>query len=260
MAGTMAGVRVEYEVAAGVGLSPPPIETPEAKERSEMTRSPLVVAAVLAAGLVLAACGAAPAGHGAAPKGSSSTSAKATPTPTAKALSAAAAAEAGFRAWAEASVILTGGGPGGMPAASFPAAATDLLVLGRAYALPGWRTALGKGLVLVETPTGCQASIQHVEGSFSVPARSGSTALVVAFYGACVTTAGGTRYVVEPASHAPTAAGTYVLLGSMVPLPPVGGLPDLPKTVWTPTVVATCTTGWVQGAGAQLPGGVVPGC
>ena len=222
-----------------------------------MTRSPLMAAAVLAAGLLVAACGAAPAGHGGAGKGTSSPSAKATPTPTAKPLSAVAAAEAGFGAWGQASVLLTGP----MPASSRPAAARDLVVLGRAFALPGWRTALGKGLVLVETPPGCQARWNHVAGSFVVSGPGGvaEAALVVHTSGACTTSAGGVVYVQNPASG-PKSSATWVLLGAMVPLPPVAGLPGLPTTVWTPTVVATCTTGWVEGAGADLPGGAVPGC
>lgn len=218
-----------------------------------MTRSPLMAAAVLAAGLLVAACGAAPAGQhgGGAPK------AKATPTPTAKPLSAAAAAEAGFRAWAEASDLLTGP----MPASSRPAAAEDILVLGRAFAMPGWRTAVGKGLVLVETPAGCQASLNHLVGEFAVPqvAGAGPVALVDHEFGACLTQAGGIKYITNPASG-PGSTATWVLLGSLVPLPPVAGLPGLPSTVWTPTVVATCTTGWVENAGSQLPGGAVPGC
>ncbi len=221
-----------------------------------MTRSPWMAAA-LAAGLLATACGATSGGHGAAPKGSSSPSARATPTPTAKPLSAVAAAEAGFRAWGKASVLLTGP----MPTASRPAAARDILVLGRAFALPGWRTSLGKGLVLVETPPGCQASWDHVAGSFVVSGPGGvaEVALVVHEFGACLTEAGGVKYVTNPASG-PGSTATWVLLGSAVPLPPVAGLPDLPTTVWTPAVVATCTTGWVEGAGAQLPGGAVPGC
>jgi hypothetical protein len=224
-----------------------------------MSRSPLVAAAVLAAGLVMAACGAAPAGHaGGTPKASPTPWWDATPKPSA----AVVVAEQGFRSWAEASGILTGP----RPASAGPAAEQDLLVLGTAFALPGWLAAVGKGLVLTETPAGCQASIQHVEGSFPAPASAptvagaGKTALVVAFYGVCVTSAAGVKYVVEPASDAPRASGTYVLLGSTVPLPPVAGLPSLPKSVWSPVFVATCQSGWVQGAGSNLPGGTVPGC
>lgn len=222
-----------------------------------MTRSPLAAAAVLAAGMVLAACGAAPAGHGPTAK----SSAKATTSPSAKPLSAVAAAEAGFRAWAEASVILTGP----MPASSRPAAERDVLLLGRAYALPGWRTALGKGLVLKETPPGCQASAQHVVGTFNVSASAaqsagtGTVALVDHEFGVCTTEAGGVTYVQNPAAG-PKSSATWVPLGSLVPLPPVPGLPTLPTSVWTPVVVATCSTGWVENAGSQLPGGAVPGC
>ena len=217
------------------------------------TRSPLAAAAALAAGLLIAACGAAPAGQhgGGAPKSSP------TPSATAKPLSAVAAAEQGFKAWGKASVLLTGP----MPTASRPAAARDILVLGRAFALPGWRTSLGKGLVLVETPPGCQASWDHVAGSFVVSGPGGvaEVALVVHEFGACLTEAGGVKYVTNSASG-PGSTAPWVLLGSAVALPPVAGLPGLPAQVWTPTVVATCTTGWVEGAGAQLPGGAVPGC
>jgi hypothetical protein len=124
-----------------------------------MTRSPLAGMAILAAGLAMAACGASPAGHAGAPKGSPSSSATATPT------SAVAAAEAGFRAWDDASGILTGP----RPASAGPGAEADIEVLGRAFALPGWRTAIAKGLVLVQTPPGCMVSQDHIVGAFAAP-------------------------------------------------------------------------------------------
>ncbi len=221
-----------------------------------MTRSPLMAAAVLTAGLLIAACGSTPVGHGGSPKG------KATPTPTAKPLSAAAAAEQGFKAWGQALVLLSGP----MPAASRPDAAADVRLLGQAFdpASLGVLQALGHGLALTEDPPGCMAALWTVIGDFERPASApnsvgtGPTSLVVRGGGiACATEAGGEAYMAIKAS-APTV--TYLLLGSMVPLPPVAGLPGLPAQVWTPTVVATCQTGWVEGAGADLPGGAVPGC
>lgn len=216
-----------------------------------MNRSPWMAVAALSAGLLLAACGSTPAAHGGAPKGPSSPSATAKPT------SAVAAAEAGFRAWAKASVLLTGP----MPASSRPAAEQDILLLGRAFAMPGWRTALGKGLVLDETPPGCQATLNHLVGEFAAPhvAGAGPVALVDHEFGACLTQAGGIKYITNPASG-PGASATWVVLGSLVSLPPVAGLPGLPAKVWTPVVVATCSTSWVVAIGLQLPGGAVPGC
>jgi hypothetical protein len=118
----------------------------------------------------------------------------------------------------------------------------------------------------VETPAGCEATIQHIEGEFPVPSNApevsgaGAIALVDSEYGTCVTESGGVKYVVEPSSSSPTALGTYVLIGGMVTLPPVAGLPSLPKAVWVPLLVGQCSDGWVGYAGSLLPGGVAPGC
>ncbi len=233
-------------------------------------RIPFAAAAVVAAGLILAACGSTPAPHSAPPDSTPSPTAKApgsgkaTPTPTAKPTSAVAAAEVGFLNWAKAAVILTGGGPAGMPAASAPAAEMDVYhVLGTAFKSPGWLTALGHGEPLVETPPGCMESTKHVVGGFPVPsnapavAGAGKVALVVRGEGACRTEAGGQVFEAIPAGSTPA---TWVLLGSLVPLPPVPGLPGLPSTVWAPVFEGNCQSGFVLEAGAQFPASVVPGC
>lgn len=225
-----------------------------------MSRSPLIaVAVVLAAGLLVAACGAAPAAHGRAPKGAPSASATAKPT------SAVVAAEAGFRAWAEALVLLSGP----MPASSSPAAEADVRLLGTAYDPPslGVLQALGHGLVLNETPPGCMASWNHVLGAFGVPPGAPATvppasgiALVVRQSGACTTSAGGITYIQNPASG-PGSVGTWVLLGNFVTLSRVPGLPTLAGRVWAPSFVATCQSGWVQAAGGSGSfAAAVPGC
>lgn len=237
-----------------------------------MTRSrfPLAAAAVVMAGLLLAACGSTsvthplPSGSTPSPTAKAPGTGKATPTPTAKPTSAVAAAEVGFRNWAKAAVILTGGGPGGMPAASAPAAEMDVYhVLGSAFKSPGWLTALGHAEPLVETPPGCMESTKHVVGGFPVPSNApavkgaGQVALVIRGEGACRTAAGGQVFEAIPAGSPPA---TWVLRGSLVPLPPVHGLPGLPATVWTPVFEGNCQSGFVLEAGAQFPSGVVPGC
>lgn len=233
-----------------------------------MTRFPLAAAAGLAAlGLLVAACGgAAPTGHqspaSSSPSPSAKVSSKATPTPTAtKPLSAAAQAAAGFRNWAQAAVLLTGGGPGGLPVASMPAAEADILVIRKAFYFPGWETSLGKGNILVETPTACMSSGLHVIGAFPVPANApvttGKVALVVRGSGVCHTEAGGQVFMNVSASAPPA---TWVFLGATVPLPPVSALPNLPTEVWTPVYEGTCQSGFVLEQGALFPSGVVPGC
>lgn len=226
-----------------------------------MNRSPWMAVAVLMAGLLVAACGSTSAGRGGTPK----VPAKATPSSTAKPLSLSAAAEAGFKAWAEAGVLLTGGGPGGLPVSSMPAAERDILVIDKGLHFPGWQRSLGHGEVLQESPPGCEASILHVVGAFQAPssapavAGAGKLALVVQYRGACTTQAGGVKYLTDTATGK-YSSGTIVLLGSLVALPQVAGLPSLPTTVWSPVLEATCSNSWVAFAGSQFPSGMVPGC
>lgn len=230
----------------------------------EMLRAPLAAAAVLVAGLALAACGAAPVQHPSASHTSTSPSAKtgvkATPSPTAtKPLSAA---EQGFRNWAQAAVLLTGGGPSGLPVSSMPKAEADLMLIDKGLHFPGWLHSIGQGLVLQEIPAGCEATTMHVVGEFATPANApvvvgaGKIAIVVRAGGKCLTQAGGVKYLTEP------AAGSiiWVLLGSFVTLPPVAGLPGLPTTVWSPAYRSSCTSGFVLEQGSLFPSGVVPGC
>ncbi|MHB8323703.1 MAG: hypothetical protein ACYDEA_09425 [Candidatus Dormibacteria bacterium] len=235
-----------------------------------MIRAPFMAVAILMAGL-MAACGStsvqhpAPSGSTPSPSAKAPGSGKATPTPTAKPMSATAQAEAGFVNWAKAAVILTGGGPAGMPVASAPAAEMDVYhVLGSAFKAPGWLTALGHAEPLVEIPPGCmESTTKHVVGAFPVPATApapagaGAVALVIRGAGACHTEAGGQVFEAIPAGSAPA---TWVLLGSLVPLPPVPGLPGLPTSVWTPVFEGNCQSDFVLEAGAQFPSGVVPGC
>lgn len=96
-----------------------------------MIRFPLAaIAGLTALGRVVGCGSATPAGRaggsGPAPRPSASTKpgAKATPTATTRpgVTSPVAAAEAGFKAWATATVLLTGGGPSGLPVSSMPKA------------------------------------------------------------------------------------------------------------------------------------------
>jgi hypothetical protein len=162
-------------------------------------------------------------------------------------------------------VILTGGGPDGMPPTARQQAELDVIdVLGRALAMPGWRTTLGEGQTLVETPPGCLASMWHVVGAFATPpnapsaAGAGPIAVVVHGSGACTTAASGGRVFMAIPATAP--AVTWVLQGSLVALPPVPGLPGLRTEVWTPVAHVTCSAAWVEYAGKQQPSGSVPGC
>lgn len=231
-----------------------------------MIRSSLAVATVLVAGLALAACGSTPAGHGPrsgppTPTATATPGATATPSPTTKPTSAAAA-EVGFRLWAEAAVLLTGGGPSGLPVSSMPKAEADIMLIDKGLHYPGWERSIGQGEVLREIPSGCEASTVHVVGAFSVPSNApvvpgaGKIAVVVRAGGACLTQAGGVKYLTEP------AAGSiiWVLLGSFVALPRVPGLASLPVSVWSPVYEDACTAPWVQYAGSLLAAGTVPGC
>ncbi len=236
-----------------------------------MTRFPLAAVAVLAAGLVLAACGSTSTQHRPrsgppTPTVTAKIGAKATPTPT-EPLSGAAAEEAGFKAWAQATVLLTGGGPSGLPVSSMPEAEADIMLIDHGLHLPGWLRSLGQGNVLTEVPARCQAAIFHVAGAFVAPANApklagaGKIALVVRFHGACTTEAGGVKYLTDTASGA-ESSGTMVLLGSEVALPPVPGLSVLPAEVWAPVYFArsACSVPWVEYAGSLLGSGAVPGC
>ncbi len=227
-----------------------------------MTRTPFG-AAVIAAGLALAACGPTttppPPAHA-----SASPTARTTASPTPRPLSAVAADAQGFAAWERSFVVLTGP----IPPSSRPAAARELIVLGRTFAPPGVRRAVGSGHPLVETPAGCTATVWHVAGAFRAPALAprlagaGPIALVVRGAGACRTEAGGVVYMAVPADAAPA---TWVVLGGLVRLPRVPGVAGLPALVWRPMDLATCSTSWVSYAAAAFgtaadPTGRVPGC
>lgn len=235
-----------------------------------MIRFPLAALAALTALGLVAGCGSStPAGRagGSGPTPRPSTSAKpgTKVTPSSTTTTKPASAAAGFASWAQAAVDLTGGGPDALPVSSMPAAERDIMLIDHGLHFPGWERSIGQGLPLREIPSGCEASILSVVGEFAAPANSpvvagaSKIALVVRFHGACTTESAGKKYLTDTATGS-LSTGTWVLLGSMVALPPVAGLPSLPTTVWAPVYRSSCTSGWVQYAGSLVVGGAVPGC